>query len=285
MNSKNSMLKICLAGNGWGAHAALTSLESVFTKILIVTDDKELLARAKLKGFKVESSILNVDANIFICAGYVKILNSEFLKSKTVLNIHYSLLPKYRGLHSTVWAILNNESHLGLSVHIMNEFVDDGPIIHQYKFINSDQTSREAIEHCNDYIQKHLSKILTNFLQGKVNMKPQNRSKATWVCRRNLDDCIIDFNWTTQFIKLFFRALVDPYPLPRIKVGSLIVEVMSYELTEANYEMTIGRVVNIEDQMVWIKVKNGLLVIKKARDISNGNPIEINKIFKLGMRL
>jgi methionyl-tRNA formyltransferase len=49
------------------------------------------------------------------------------------------LLPKYRGLHSTVWSILNNEPYFGLTIHIMNEFIDDGPVVYQYKFRNSGQ--------------------------------------------------------------------------------------------------------------------------------------------------
>ena len=69
-----------------------------------------------------------------IClAGFMKILSGNFLKkfSKTILNIHPSLLPKYKGLNTHIRVIKNKEKYSGATVHIVNEKLDAGKIIIQ----------------------------------------------------------------------------------------------------------------------------------------------------------
>ena len=84
---------------------------------------------------------------------------------------------------------------------------------------------------------------------------------------------------------MFFRALVEPYPLPRIKTNKCIVEVTKYELFECDYYMTNGRVVNIEGENVWIKISDGFLIVSEVRDCSTKSKLDLDCIFKIGMRL
>ena len=75
----------------------------------------------------------NVD---LIClAGFMKILSSRFIKkfNKTILNIHPSLLPKYKGLNTHIRAIENKDKYSGATVHIVNDKLDSGKIILQKK--------------------------------------------------------------------------------------------------------------------------------------------------------
>lgn len=283
---KNSMqYEICLCGDGWGALAALDGISLGFSDVTVVSNDKNVIKKAVSKGYEISKSILDVNAQIYVCAGFTTILNRNFLEANKVINIHYSLLPKYRGLHSTVWSILNNDSFFGLTIHIMNEFIDDGPIIHQYKFRNCGQNSREVMEECNRYIAVNLFEIVSDFLNGKIQPIVQKKTEATWVCKRNLDDCLIDFNQSVEFLTLFFRALVDPYPLPRLKTKKCLVEVTKFELVVSSYYMSNGRVVNIENQKVWIKVNDGFLIVSEVRDCSTKTKLDLCDIFKIGMRL
>tara|TARA_Y100000768_G_scaffold372017_1_gene339288 strand:- start:612 stop:1190 length:579 start_codon:yes stop_codon:yes gene_type:complete len=71
-----------------------------------------------------------------IClAGFMKILSSKFIKkfSKPIINIHPSLLPKYKGLNTHSRAIKNRDKYSGATVHIVNEKLDSGKIIIQEK--------------------------------------------------------------------------------------------------------------------------------------------------------
>jgi methionyl-tRNA formyltransferase len=277
--------EICLCGDGWGASAALDGIGLNYSDVTVVSSDENLVNTAIARGFKTSKSILDVNAKIYVCAGFKKILDKDFTDNNNVINIHYSLLPKYRGLHSTVWSILNNEEYFGLTVHAMNEFIDDGPILYQYKFKNSGQNSREIIDECNTHIASNLSVILAEILSFKRQPIPQNKTEATWVCKRNYDDCLIDFSQSTRFLSLFFRALVEPYPLPRIKTTKYLVEVTSFDLVDCEYHMTNGRIVNIERDKVWIKISNGFLIVSEVRDCSTRALLDLGEVFKIGMRL
>ena len=82
-----------------------------------------------------------------------------------------------------------------------------------------------------------------------------------------------------------FRALVEPYPLPRIKIKKNIVEIIDYELIKKKSHFVNGSVIVVENKKVWIKLKDGFLVIRKVRDASSKKNIKIDKIFKAGMKL
>ena len=167
----------------------------------------------------------------------------------------------------------------------MNEYIDDGPIIYQYKFTNLGQTSRQVIEKCNFHVKQNLAKILKNFLLSKIKLKNQNRNKATWVYKRNYDDCIINFNYSVLYTKCLFRALVDPYPLPRIKIKKKILEITDSKLIKKKSHITNGGIKTVVNNKAWIKLKDGFLILKKVRDASSKKNIRINEIFKAGMKL
>lgn len=285
MTNTITTASICICGKGWGAIAALEGLSVGYTDIVVVTNDKEVIEYALVKGFRVDYDLMQVEANLYLCAGLTQILEKEFLDKKNVLNIHYSLLPKYRGLHSMVWAILNSEPSLGLTIHQMNEYIDDGAIVYQYSFPNIGQTSTEAMEMCNDHISENLSVIIKDFQEGRLIPIDQNKADATWVCRRNLDDCLIDFDQKIARLRLFFQALVEPYPLPRILINEKPVEVVESELVESSYYMHNGRVVNIENDKAWIKVEDGFIVVTSVRDANTKEDLCISRVFKFGQRL
>ncbi len=81
-------------------------------------------------------NVLNFNNIRLIClAGFLKILSKEFIKSfkGKIINIHPSLLPKYKGLNTHYRVLENNEKFTGCSVHFVNEKLDDGKIILQKK--------------------------------------------------------------------------------------------------------------------------------------------------------
>ena len=107
--------RIILIGDGWGAISAFKSLQKLPNHIIVLTDDEDILAEKP-------DRITNLDGlknELLIFAGYKPIVPIDILDNNTCINIHYSLLPTYRGLHSTVWAILNDEPKLGLTIHLM----------------------------------------------------------------------------------------------------------------------------------------------------------------------
>lgn len=259
--------EIAIIGDGWGAVAAYKSLKPIFGTIWVCSSDRELLkAVSKDKVFVLTKDCCD---KVLIFAGYKPIVPKEILNKNICINIHYSLLPQYRGFHSTVWAMLNDEPYLGLTVHLMNEFIDDGPVIFQYSVKNDFvSTSRDYMEHFNQHIESCLGEICRKYLESLIEPVIQDKTKASWVGKRKLADCQVNFGKNLAYQKAFFRALVAPYPLPFIlfKGQKYIVKKVAFH--NVNVATDIGRILNIDDEGIWVKCKDGYMILKELMDES-----------------
>ena len=86
----------------------------------------------------------------FIClAGYMKIISKNFIKSfgKKIINIHPSLLPKFKGLNTFARILKNNEKKTGCTVHFVNEKLDSGQIIAQKSFSIDSNDDEKTLKH------------------------------------------------------------------------------------------------------------------------------------------
>ena len=266
-------MKILIAGDGWGFKALYDGLKNFYGGLFICSSFAEIRDTDERVG-SVEGCY-----DLVICAGYKSIVPREYLEQTRVINIHYSLLPKYRGLHSTVWALLNDEKKLGFSIYLMNEYIDDGDILYQYVEENDYQsTSTYYMELFNRKVAEVIGSVVGGYLAGDIEPKVQDKKEATWVGRRAHEHCKIDFNVTHGNIKNLFRALVPPYPLPYIEYDKKQYEILDYQLHYANCRTDIGRVLNIDNEGVWIKTKDGYLIVKKIRD--NHHVYESNKVIR-----
>ena len=97
---------------------------------------------------KIISEIKNKKIELICLAGFMRILSKKFIKSfkGKILNIHPSLLPKYKGLNTHQRALLNNEKYSGCTVHFVNSKLDSGKIILQKKVRISKNETVKSLE-------------------------------------------------------------------------------------------------------------------------------------------
>lgn len=275
--------QIFFMGAGHGGKAALRSLLTEFPVLEIVTLDEDLRALAR-QGDIVHNSITAIEAKFGVMSGHNTLISPELIARKTILNVHYSLLPRYRGMHPVVWALLNLEPEVGLTVHLVDEGMDAGPIIHQHQIVYQNETSWELMQVFDDYVARELGQITTAFLAGRLSPVTQDKRFATWVPRRNIDDCLVNFLWPADRLRAFFRALVRPYPLPAILVRGQRYEISSAVVVERPYFCDVGRVLNVDAEGAWLKCADSLLVVRKLID-SGGVEHVAQGFLRAGMRL
>jgi methionyl-tRNA formyltransferase len=274
---------IFFIGNGHGAIAALKSLQNTFTRIGIFSEDANLKKLCRSNDFIYEH-IDDISINHGVMAGYIKILPKNFLENKFLLNIHYSLLPHLRGLHSVVWAILNGDKKIGWSVHLVDDGVDTGRIYYQSSLMYQNETSWEVMNIFNLEVEKVLGGIAKNIFNGSLIGWDQDSDHATWVAKRNLEDCLVDFSKSIEEIRRFFLALVRPYPLPAIIFRGQRFEISNCNFLKRDYLGGEGRIVNIDELGVYIKCKDGLLIVNELIDDANISCMA-KDILPLGARL
>lgn len=273
--------RIVVFGDGWGAVAVAKGLKNFSLPVYIVSNDEDVLALAD----RTADANLEVYENeLLLFAGYKPIVPKNVLDANCCVNIHYSLLPKYRGMHSTVWAILNDEPLLGGTIHLMSEYIDDGDILYQFPVANDGiGTSRHYMETFNHIVEENIADVLTRFIDGSLVPQPQDKSQASWVGKRNEKDCMIDFAKPLSYQKAFFRALVEPYPMPYVmhKGNKYVVTKVKYH--PSNVETHLGRILNIDDEGLWVKCVDGYLVLQELRDADN--QVVPVSLFRIGQYL
>ncbi len=122
-------------------------------------------------------------SQIGVCCVYGKILPRWLIKKfkKGILNIHPSLLPKYRGASPAVGIILNQEKTSGFTIIKMDEKIDHGPIVFQEKFTLPGNIT--ALSYYQQIFQKaalRLPTIINHYLSGLLKSRPQNHQKASF---------------------------------------------------------------------------------------------------------
>ena len=182
-------IAIFIRGRGSNLKSLIRSSKkrnSLFRVLLVISnnpkaDGLKYATKFKIKNYKIEyknkpnfeSQSLKIlkkyDLDLLCLAGFMKILSGSFIKkfSKPILNIHPSLLPKYKGLNTHLRAIKNKEKFAGATVHKVNRKLDSGKIIIQKKVkilkkdnVKSLKKKVLKIEH--EIYSKAIVKFLTN---------------------------------------------------------------------------------------------------------------------------
>lgn len=270
-------------GSHYGV-GALKSLQAVYNRIYILQTNSEDILKLKRPSDVIIKNFNEVECPIVFLGGHSKLITPEQLSKKTYINVHGALLPKYRGMHSTFWAIMNGEKQLGITYHLVNEEMDAGDIIAQFSFDFNGQTVAEINQKIDSLVLDYTGKVVQDYCHGNIVPQKQQIEQATWGCKRNIEDCKIDFNWNNQMIRRFFLALTEPYPRPLLDIRNDYYEVLEYDIKKYEFWGAIGRVLNIDKNGAWIKTQEGFLIVKSIREYKSRELRDPRKVLTIGYR-
>ena len=198
-----------------------------------------------LKNNKEEYNYLKkLDADIAIVVAYGKIIPKEYLNlvKKGFINIHASLLPKWRGAAPIQRSIMNLEKETGISIMKIGEKLDIGPICNSYKInIMPDDNSETITEKLSVLAAEKILDNIDEILEDKIEFKGQNHNEATYASKIEKTEGQIDWSETAESIIGKINGL---YPSP----GAFFIyngeryKILKAELAYANGK--IGEVLN-----------------------------------------
>ena len=129
------------------------------------------------------------------------------------LNMHGSLLPKYRGRVPVNWAVLHGETQTGATLHIMEEKPDAGDIVAQKSVsIGADETAFEVFGHVALAAQDALREVLPELLEKNLPKRPNRLQEGSYFGGRKPEDGRIDWSKSAQEVYNLVRAVAPPYP-------------------------------------------------------------------------
>jgi len=146
---------------------------------------------------------------------YRKMVGKEILAipPKGCLNLHGSLLPRYRGRCPVNWVLVHGEKETGVTLHYMTPRPDDGDIVGQQRVaIEESDTALSLHEKIAAATGDLLGEILQKIREGKAERIPQNKTEASYFGGRGPQDGLIDWTQNASMVRNLVRAVTRPYP-------------------------------------------------------------------------
>jgi methionyl-tRNA formyltransferase len=273
-------------GRGLKIHSSPVKLEAVKHNIPVIQPEK-----LKDPEFKKRLQKLNPDLIVVVA---FRILPEEIfsMPQRGTINLHGSLLPKYRGAAPINWAIINGETETGVTTIFIKKDVDTGDIINNQKVeISENMTAGELHDELASLGAKLLLKTCIDISNGIAITKIQDEGLASAAPKIFKEICKINFDQPAKKVHNFIRGL-SPYPAAYTFINEKMVKLYLsriYEDHNKRRELP-GVIVDILENMLIIQCVNSSISIgeiqvegkrkMKIDEYLRGNRIEKNMQFK-----
>lgn len=198
--------------------------------------------------------IRELQPELIVVVAYGRILPKEMLDYPKYgcINIHGSILPKYRGAAPIQWAVINGEKETGVTAMYLAEEMDAGDIIDIRKTeIKSRETAGELFDRLAVMGGELLCETVDKIASGTAKRTPQNQGDATYAPPLTKDMCAID--WTVSGDKIVNKIYgMIPAPVATAKLGGTIFKIFGAETVEYDGKAMAGEIIAAD--------KNGIIV-------------------------
>jgi len=220
------------------------------------------------KDTELIQKLKELEPDFFITFAFGQILSQEVLDipSKGTINLHASLLPKYRGANPIQAPIINGDKFSGITTMLTDIGVDTGAILLQRIIeIGENMTSAELAEEISKQSPELLYETVTKFFEGKITPTPQNNHEATHAPKVAKDDGIIDWSESALQIHNKIRAF-KPWPSSFTYINGLCMKITETRLCEENINSeNYGEILGKIENGIKVATGNGVLAVTKVQ--------------------
>lgn len=211
---------------------------------------------------ELEEQIEKLQPDLIISAAYGIILTKKILEIPkfSCLNIHPSLLPKYRGASPIHSAILNGDNKTGITIFKMAEEIDNGAIIAQMEFpISQNYTTPEISNLLAKLGADLLLQILPDWIDGEITLKEQHEKETSFSKIIRKEDGKINWQNSAEEIERQIRAYT-PWPGTFSELNGKKLKIISAEVSKENSNKKTGEVFLDKNNNVAIQTSDGILI-------------------------
>ena len=213
----------------------------------------------KMRDGTALAQIKALEPDILVVVAYGRILPDDILAVPKygAINVHGSLLPKYRGAAPIQWAVLNGDKITGVTTMYLASEMDTGDIIYTAETeIGEYETSGELFDRLKDMGAELLVKTLRDIDAGTAPRAPQDHSKASYVTMLDKSICPIDWNKTPREVLKHIYGL-QPWPVATMELEGKTVRVFTAKYTDGKTEKVPGAVVSTDKGGLEIACADG----------------------------
>jgi len=221
-----------------------------------------------LKDKSIVDTLKSYKADIFVVVAYGRLLTQEILDIPKMLcmNVHGSLLPKYRGAAPVNWAILNGDKETGVTIQKMALALDAGDIIAQEKMtIGDDENAAQLRKRMGLVGAKLLVKVLDKRPLGQFSLVPQDETLVTYAPKLTKEMGKIDWKRKALSILNQVRGL-QPWPGAYTFYKGKMLKITKVELsTEVIGKFTPGEVIKVDKNGFYVACSDQVILIKEVQ--------------------
>lgn len=235
--------------------------------------------RAKEEGFVKEIKDLNPD--VIVVVAYGQLLSKEFLAIPKYgcVNVHVSLLPKYRGAAPINWVIINGEEKTGVSTMFMDEGLDSGDVILQSEFKLDDEITAGELH---DWMTLEGSKVLCETLnlikEGKAPRTPQNHDEFSYAPIMDKKLGHIDFSKSAREIHNLVRG-VNPWPSAYTNYTDKKIKVWKTKVLDEKSSKEPGTILKVDKEGIRVSTNDKVILITEIQ-MPNKKRMEVKEFIK-----
>ncbi|MBC2850558.1 methionyl-tRNA formyltransferase [Cetobacterium sp. 8H] len=238
--------------------------------------------------------VKELNPDLIVVVAYGKIIPNNIIDFPKygIINVHSSLLPKFRGAAPINAAIIAGEKETGVTIMDIAEELDAGDIILKgVTPIYEEDTFLTLHDRLKEIGAQKLIEAVDQIEKGTAKRETQNSAEVTFVKPYKKSDCIIEWNKTEEEVFDFIRGM-NPFPTAYTHHNDKILKIYAVEKNKRIYENgTFGEVVDsIKGKGFVIKVKNGSVILTNIKpenkknisgnDSINGNILKMGEILK-----
>ncbi|MFB3887654.1 MAG: methionyl-tRNA formyltransferase [Thermodesulfobacteriota bacterium] len=221
----------------------------------------------KARGEAFQNSIRSLHPDLFVVVAYGQILPKSLLEipRQGAVNVHASLLPKYRGAAPIPWAILRGERVTGVTTMAMDEGMDTGDILLQAETpIDEKETGQTLHDRLALLGAELLSETIRRMRAGSVRPVPQDHSKATYAPPLKKEDGKIDWSKEAEEIDRQVRAL-NPWPGAFTEWNGRLLKIHKGEVRKEVSKKEAGMISWVGSDFIEVGTGRGSFVIREVQ--------------------
>jgi len=236
-------------------------------KLIAEAAEIPVLQPTKIKTEEFRNGLLSYQPDLLVVTAYGRILPKSLLKLAPMgcINVHGSLLPKYRGAAPIQWSVINGDEEVGVTIIQMAEGMDTGAMLLKSKLTPSpDETAGTLFTKLADLGSETLLKAIHGMKEGSVIPVEQEHKLATAAPMLKKNDGHIDWKKPAVEIECLIRGL-DPWPSAFCFLEGKRVRLFSPEVVYRDNNVTPGTVILADKRGILVACGRDALLIKEIQ--------------------
>lgn len=243
-----------------------------------------------LRDAEVINDIKDLNPDLIVVVAYGQILPKEILDMPKYgcINVHASLLPKYRGAGPINWVIINGEKKTGITTMYMDVGLDTGDMLLKEEIeIGEDETAGQLHDRLMDLGANVLSKTIDLIETGEIKPIPQNHDESSYAPMLTKELGKIDWSKSAKEIKDLIRGTI-PWPSSYTTYDGQVMKIWESSIIHSDKDYEPGKILEVKKDSILVATGKDILSIKElqfsgkkrmsVKQYLIGNNIETNKI-------